>query len=206
VTISDGTLTENLVETTPGHYYTSEEYFGEENKTYDLRIEYGGEVYTSTSTIDPVTSIDSVAYDLAEIDEDDEEDEDYVYEPFGIYPYFQEPNTPNQHYLFKLSINGVPYTDEMIDWFFTDDTFVNGNYIEDAEFFNFNAMPGDSVTFEIYSISEAAYDYLNAMLLETEFRGGLFDGAPANVPSNMSNGALGAFLTMDVEKASLIMN
>ena len=30
-------------------------------------------------------------------------------------------------------------------------------------------------------------------MLETEWRGGLFDSPPANVPSNVSNGALGYF-------------
>ena len=205
VSISNGTDTETLEELTPGHYYTSEGFYGEENETYTLRIEYGGEVYTSTSTIYPVMPIDSISYEIFETVEggfdDDEEEEDPDY---SLYAFFQEPATPNQYYLFKHTINHKP-SEDILDWFFTEDILVNGNYIADADFFDFDAEIGDTVTFEAYSISEEGYEYLNAILLETEFRGGLFDGAPANVPSNMSNGALGSFITVDVERSSLII-
>lgn len=199
VTLSDGVTTETLSETTPGHYYTSEDYAGEENKTYTLRIEYNEEVYTSTSTIYPVMPIDSIDYEFFEAVENFFDEDDPYY---ALYAYFQEPPREGDHYIFKYTINNEP-SDNMLDWFFTDDFLVNGSYIADADFFDFDAEIGDIVTFEAYSTSEQTFDYLNAILLETEFRGGLFDGAPANVPSNISNGAVGAFVTMDVEKKSI---
>lgn len=201
VSISDGTITETLIESSPGFYYTSEDYFGEENKTYTLNIEYDGELYTSSSTIYPVAPIDSINYEFFEATETAFEEEEAHY---TLYAYFQEPEEIGQYYLFKYTINQEPAGD-LRDWFFTDDAFVNGNYIGDADFFDFGAEVGDTVTFESYSISKAGYDYLTAILLETEFRGGLFDGAPANVPSNISNGALGFFMTMDVEKSNMVV-
>ncbi len=199
VSISDGSITENLVEQTPGSYYTSETFKGEENKTYTLRIEYEGEVYTSTSTILPVAPIDSITYEFMEAEEEDEEDY------YSLFASFQEPSTINQYYMWKLDINGVYYTDSLAKWLFTEDALVNGNYIANVDFFDFEAEPGDIVTFEQYSITKEALDNLNAILLETEFRGGLFDGAPANIKSNIDNGALGLFITADIEKKSIVI-
>jgi len=38
-----------------------------------------------------------------------------------------------------------------------------------------------------------AWDVFWAVFNETEFNGGLFDAPPANVPTNVSNGAIGYF-------------
>lgn len=204
VKISDGNITENLIETEPGHYYTSDNFKGTENQSYTLSIEYEDEMYTSTSRISPVVAVDSILYDYAEATEDggglfDEESEAY----YTLYAYFQEPATSDQYYMWKLKINGEYYTETLADWFFVSDEFVNGNYIADADFFEFDAEPGDVVEFEQFSISKETHDYFNNILLETEYRGSLFDGAPANVESNISNGALGLFICADVEKASM---
>ena len=78
-----------------------------------------------------------------------------------------------------------------------DDANINGNYIYDAELFRIEQekITKDETTIKIsmQAISKQQYDYNLAVLLETVYKGGPFDGPSANVPSNISNGALGFF-------------
>jgi len=207
VTISDGNTTETLSELEPGKYYTSESYAGEVNKTYTLTIDYNEEIYSSTSILPSVATLDSIQVEYFEpiIIPGEEEEETGPADNYMVFPYFQEPSTPGDYYIFKMLINGEYFTGSIEDWFFTDDVAVNGSYIGDAEFFRFYAEPGDTITFEQFSMTEEVYDNLQAVLLETVFRGGLFDGAPANVPSNISNGAVGAFIAADIETKSVVI-
>lgn len=197
VTISDGTNTEVLTELAPGKYYTSDNFAGEENVEYTLTIDYDGETYTSMETLLPVTALDSISY----IQYDDPEDQEIYYSQFA---HFQEPSAQGEYYLFRLKINDEFYGNGISDWFFTDDSAVNGSYIS-ADFYTFQAELGDTITFEQMSISKEVYENLNAVLLETEWRGGLFDGAPANVPANVNNGAVGAFIVSDIESKQFVI-
>lgn len=205
VSISDGTTTEILTEDEPGKYYTSDGFAGEVNKSYTLKIDYDGETYTGTSILPPVATLDSINVVSFEPEEDPFEEEEGPLDNNSVIAYFQEPAELGDFYIFKMLINGEYYTKGIQDWFFTDDTAVNGSYIADAEFFRFPAEPGDTITFEQFSITEEVFDNLNAVLLETIFRGGLFDGAPANVPSNIDNGAIGAFIAADIQSKSVII-
>lgn len=54
------------------------------------------------------------------------------------------------------------------------------------------------VRLQMLSISKQKYDFYMAILLETDFSGAGFAGPPANVPTNLSNGALGFFSVSDV--------
>ena len=56
------------------------------------------------------------------------------------------------------------------------------------------AFPYGSVIIQKkYSLTDEHAEFLRTMLSETEWRGGLFDVVPANVTTNMSQGALGYF-------------
>ena len=199
VTITNGSVVEELKELEPGKYFTSSDYTGVENENYTLEIDYDGKTYSSNSTIEPVATLDSINYVSYEPFDDEDTDN------YSVVAYFQEPSELGNYYLFKMRINGEYWTGGIEDWFFTDDSTVNGSYIGDAEFFSFYAEPGDTISFEQFSISKETYENLNAILLETVWRGGLFDGAPANVPSNINNGAIGAFITADLESKDIVI-
>jgi len=205
VTISDGSITEILTEIEPGKYYTTDGFTGEENKTYTLEIDYNGKTHIGESELLPVATLDSIQVvdyeDFIPPGQEEEENPDN----YAVMPLFQDPPNPDNFYVFKMLINGEYFTGSIQDWFFTTDDAVNGSYIRDAEFFTFYAEPGDTITFEQLSITEEVYNNLNATLLETVFRGGLFDGAPANVPSNINNGAVGVFIAADIERKSVII-
>jgi len=201
VTISDGSSLETLTESTPGMYYTPPTYQAVVGKSYILNINYDGKEHKSTPQyISPLLPIDSLA---TEFDVDIEDGDTIEY--YTLYAWMQESPTPNEYYMWKMTINGVYYTDTASEWFFVEDDLVNGNYIGEADMFEFEAEIGDTVELEQYSITEETYDYLNALFLETQFRGGLFDGAPANVPPNIDNGAVGIFIASDIEKRSVIV-
>lgn len=52
---------------------------------------------------------------------------------------------------------------------------------------------GTEITQTKYSMSEGYYEFTRAVLLETEYNGGVFGSVRADVPTNISNGALGFF-------------
>lgn len=211
VTFSDGTTTETLIEDAPGHYYTSDTYAGEVGKTYTLTIEYNGKTHKAVSEILPVTPLLDVYYEdyIPDPGDDDEEvsvvegpnGEEIFETQYEIYGVSLEPDTPGDHYLWFLNKNGERYTDKFDDWFFTNDNGVNGNEI-DADFYDFFALPGDVIELEQMSITKEAHDYMFGVSSEI-YRGGLFDGAPANVSTNLDNGALGFFITSDISTQSL---
>ena len=52
---------------------------------------------------------------------------------------------------------------------------------------------GTKVIERKYSITPEHAEFIRAMISETNWKGGLFDSAPANVPTNLSEGAVGFF-------------
>ncbi|MEO9966319.1 MAG: DUF4249 family protein [Reichenbachiella sp.] len=53
--------------------------------------------------------------------------------------------------------------------------------------------PGSSISRKKYSLTQNHQDFLRSLLSETDWRGGLFDVAPGNVETNLSDGAVGYF-------------
>ncbi|HOV10658.1 MAG TPA: DUF4249 family protein [Bacteroidales bacterium] len=56
-----------------------------------------------------------------------------------------------------------------------------------------------------YSLNPEYVEFLRALISETNWKGGLFDSAPANVPTNLSSGATGFFAACHVITDSLIV-
>jgi hypothetical protein len=89
---------------------------------------------------------------------------------------------------------------------FFDGNYANGVWIaslfteEETE----NLLPGDTVSVETYMIDKAYYDFIFAAQIETTMKNPIFSGPPANVPSNISNGALGSFAACAVYRNSVI--
>lgn len=55
-----------------------------------------------------------------------------------------------------------------------------------------------------YSLAPEFAAYLRALLLETEWQGGVFDDAPGNLPTNISEGGLGFFAVCSVLSDTLV--
>ncbi|MGC9341509.1 MAG: DUF4249 family protein, partial [Bacteroidales bacterium] len=65
--------------------------------------------------------------------------------------------------------------------------------------------PGDTVTFEANSITEEYYNFLVEAQSESFGQNPLFSGPPANISSNVSNGALGFFTAYSLTRSSRIV-
>ena len=117
----------------------------------------------------------------------------------------QEPPTPNQFYMWRYYINGKLESDTLKEYVFTDDGAVNGNYISGMSIFLIKAKVGDTITVETSIIPKQYYDFLMSLMLETVWSSPAFNGPPANVPSNVSNGGLGFFVARDPDYCKVVI-
>ncbi|MGQ7871413.1 DUF4249 domain-containing protein [Sunxiuqinia sp. sy24] len=121
------------------------------------------------------------------------------------------PNTED-YYLFKVYQNGVLATDSLHNYRAVDDRFFNGNELQGAfvQYFDEEkgeqVAKGDTITLEMAGITQEYYDFLVAVDRETSTKVPLFSGPPANIKGNISNGALGFFAVMEVDRGSTIFN
>jgi len=199
VVISAGNSTYQCIEETPGHYYTAEVAF-EPEKNYTLTIDYEGTKYTatdymnSTIDIDTVVTIESEEFDFSEGKEKLQA---------TVVLFAQESVGLGDYYLWKYQVKkpDTAYKDltpTYRDWTFFSDEFVDGRSpVEGWPIFDgipiTEIIPGSIVRVQMFGISKGYYDFLDGLGKQV-FRGGLFDGPPANISSNFDNGALGYFV------------
>ena len=180
-----------LDETEPGKYLTPE-MAGEMGNWYTLNIEYEGEEYNATSWMRPVAPIDSMVIRVLD---------PLVEYGFPGDPYYsvrlwtQELPGQGDYYMWQTYVNGFGVRDTLRELTFVDDGIYDGIYIADVEIdyleISTEANPGDTVLLEQYNIGSEAFSVFIGILNETAWNGGLFDAPPANVKTNISNGALG---------------
>lgn len=209
VTLSDGDDTFVLQESddAPGEYLTSDSFFGRQNTLYSLEIsnvDVNGdgreEVYTSESYLNPLIETDSVSIGFHRI-----------WKLWQINLHAHDPAGVENYYLFNLYINGELYSDRYGKMSYTDDRFFDGSFADgvwifalDSEDDEENLVPGDVVTLETWMVEKSYYDFVNAAEEETGVKTPLFSGPPANVPSNISNGALGQFAAYAISRYSVV--
>ncbi|MCF8228563.1 MAG: DUF4249 domain-containing protein [Bacteroidales bacterium] len=204
VSLSDEENVFHLTETKAGVYKT-EKMAGIIGRTYTLNIELAEEInghssYTATDKMMPVGVIDSIK--LHYIDQ---------WEVWEIRLFAQEPPTTD-FYMFNWSKNGKLVTDTIDEVNVSDDKFFNGSYSngigvgwfqEERE--DERLHPGDLVTLIMSTITEKYANFVWEIQDETGYNSPLFSGPPANVSSNISNGALGYFAAYPNRYASTIV-
>jgi hypothetical protein len=210
VTISDGDSTIILSESQdqPGKYLTHPGYFGIPGKTYTLavsRVDINNdgvfEEYSASSELKSTNHIDSIHLEQLEGDH---------YNFFQVLIFAQDP-PGKDFYAFKVLKNGILITDTLDELIVQDDIFFNGNYIYgapsqflDQEEQDESIQQGDTITFEINGITEEYYRFVMETQSEIFFQSPVFSGPPANISSNISNGALGFFTAYSVERCSIV--
>ncbi len=202
VTITDGDTTYILTETEPGKYLTAPDVCGEVGKTYTLDIMLSdGRRYSASDHLSSCGDIDSIRQSA-----------NYNTYMFGygydVLFYGQEPPQQGDNYMYFLYINNVLYSDTLSEVIFANDEFVNGNYVGEFIVYRIREsdLQGDTslVTLEMHSITPEYYDFMNAMMLETVWKGSPWDGPPANVNGNLNNGARGYFRASEIKRRSRI--
>jgi len=199
VTITDGENVFPLEELSDGEYYTDSTVYGETGKTYTLHIRLpDSREYEASDYLQACGEIDSINQSL-----------NYNTYMFGygydVLLYAREPQPAGNYYLYLLYLQNKLYSDTITEVVFANDEFVNGNYVSDFAVYRINEPDIESatrVTLEMHSISEEYYDFLSALMVETVWRGSPWDGPPADLPGNVSNGATGFFRASDIKRKS----
>lgn len=190
----------------PGVYRTPSRYFGIVGHQYQLNISNVDvnndgvmETYSAKTTMMPSPPINGILV---------------VYNPqwkgWEVKIYSKDNPDTKDYYLFKVHKNGVLYTDSISDYWITDDRFFNGNDINGptVQFFDEEQgdtiSNGDTITLEMDGITQDYYDFIGGVQTEISEKVPLFSGPSANVKGNISNGALGFFAVMEVQRDSYI--
>ena len=201
VTISNGTTVFQLTETTPGVYQTAPDVQGEVGKTYTLNIDnvtIDGvtKSYTASCNLRSVPLLDSIIIEYMD-----------TWEYWVVIIYTLDPPTTD-FYMFNVYNNSILLSDTIDEVVITNDQFFNGSYTHgiSAQWFRESeADVGDTITFEMSSITEEHYKFIEELQIETGFSGPTFGGPPANVQGNINNGALGVFGAYSVTRKSNTM-
>lgn len=206
LTISDGQNVIELTEEEPGIYRTPVT-AGVPGNTYTLTIEHEDEVYEASSFMREVAPVDSLHVRVLD-----------PFEEFGFPddPYYsvriwtQELPGEGDYYMWRTFVNGAGVRDTLRELTFIDDSLYDGVYVEDVEVDYLSiedgeATVGDTVYIEQFNIGEKAYEIFIGIMNETDWNGGLFDAPPANVETNLSNGALGYFGAAGVSTAQTLI-
>ncbi len=210
ITIDDGErlilLTES--DTLPGRYCTPEDFHGIPGRTYtlnirDVDVDSDGipEKYSASSELHPVNPIDSIKL--------------RYFSSFGVTGYevqvYAWDSPKRDWYSFKVRKNGVLLTDTLYELFVQNDEFFNGNYTHGiTSYFLSNDKPdevveiGDIVTFEINGITHDYYNFIVEAQSQIFTQLPLFSGPPANVRTNLNNGAIGYFTAYSVNYSSTV--
>ncbi len=184
VSINDGANVYLLTEEEPGYYYTGADVFGEPGKTYQLSVIIDGTEYNASSQMKPVMPIDSIQFSRSV-------EQDGYWE---VLLFAQEPDTPGDYYMWRSYRNDTLLTDSISKIIFLGDDLINGRYLNGLIVQQVEAEPGDEITLEMLAVPQDYFQFVLTLLIESRWRGGPFDGPPANIRGNISNGALGFFV------------
>jgi hypothetical protein len=113
--------------------------------------------------------------------------------------------------MFDIFKNGDHLTDTITNRFVTDDEFYNGSYTNgigvgwlNQAYSREKVNPNDIITFRAASITEDYANFIWTLQEEVGFSTPLFSGPPANVKSNVNNGAVGFFAAYSAEYSSTV--
>jgi hypothetical protein len=208
VSVTDGEVTYTYEhnpdnnENNNGKYFSALPFAGQVGKTYSLLVEVGGNTYTASDVLYPVTSIDSlkVSFNQEEFNDPEKGREEYYYE---ILFYAHEPQETEDFYLFKFYRNDTLVYDSETDVYFSDDDLLGEeiNGIPAASFYKL----GDIGKVEMYSISNTGFIYYNDLINLLKNDGGMFGSPPVNPRTNIKGGAFGYFQTSSIVSESILI-
>ena len=170
--------------------------------TYQLKIQsVDGTVYASAEEEMPeINPIDSMYYIKNDYNDPRGVNWDIMIET-------QELPEEGNYYQWKIYFNDV-YQDEPEDLVFTDDSWINGNYIEEYDVYtiyeeefeeNTTVQPYIDVTLRQMGITKSNYEFLYNLQQQTAYSGSPFSSPPAEIKGNVfvdgtSERALGMFV------------
>ena len=191
VALSDGDsvviLREDILNA--GNYYTDSTIQGVIGKIYYLYIKIGEEEFNSKAVMYPVDPIQPLSYHKIQENEN-------FYEIT-----YKESTDPSMMKIYMDWSYLVPEEDKeaaraFVHYYTLQSIDVNELFKPDRERVIFPA--GTIIIRKKYSLSYNHQEFLRSMLMETEWKGGVFDVLPANVLSNINGRAVGFFAASTV--------
>ena len=192
VLVSSNLFTHTFHEDTlnPGTYLSDQAFIGVRNQTYSLLITSGTSSYSSKAVLAPaVADFNFIDYEL------NENDNKYY---FSRVPF---PYNPSVSAMFEVLLDwslAPGYENENHDSCRATVFYYVLPTIDVSELFapaleKVTFPPGTVITERRYSLTDEHAAFLRALLLETTWSGGYFNTASANLPTNLSTGAIGFF-------------
>jgi len=205
VTITDANGTAfTFLENTPGEYVwepSGNDVFGEIGLAYTLSVQTNGETFTAESKMGRAPSVDSITFFVQEANQ-------FTDALYQAEFWSKDPLESGDAYWIKFFKNGVQQNkpSEIITAY--DAGFTKGGNFSGVEFippirrainpFDTDEddvllspyQVGDSVSVQIHGVTEAAFNFLNQVAIQTNRPGGfseLFSTPLANVSTNIRN-------------------
>ncbi len=179
-----------------GVYAAPESWRAKTGKEYTLDIMHDQNAYTSSSLMRAMPVIDNVRAEFYE----ERDSIDY----YDVYFGFQETPGEGDGYYGVDYKKGTADGDTLIAGGFTNDDFGDGVYYGDVTVTDEGYEIGDTVVLELYSIGVDASNFLLDVITEV-FREGVFDPPPVNPRTNISNNALGYFITSGAQRFETVI-
>jgi len=156
--------------------YLSGNFRGRIGETYTMQVEIEGREFIAHSTMPAPMPVDSIGTTMGTFMGEDNR--------FITFKFYDPPNTPN-YYRYLVNVNAGE--SRFISVF--DDKFNDGKYVtHELINFDFKLQPNDYVRVQRQFIDQATFLYWRSVSSANPTA-----SAPANPPSNISNGALGYF-------------
>lgn len=162
---------------------------------YTLNVIHNDQTIEATSTLPQLVEIDSVYFEEGSFGAPTEESEE---EQYQVHIQYRDPGNEQNYYRAVVYVGTDPRSITEV----ANDDLNNGNEA-DLMFFDGTVEAGDTLSFELWSIDKAGYDFYNTLSASA---GGPFGSStPANPVSNLSSG-LGHFMVYQKDTLSMIFN
>jgi len=189
--------TEILSEKSAGNYEASA-IEGIPGRTYTLQVTIEGEAFSSTSEMPNTTLIDSITSTEMPFMNPHSENTNPQYR---ITCYFKDSVGVNEFF----RIIAYKNKEKIPSFYLLDDKITDGNQLGYGGIFG-NIYLGDTVDIELVKIDQKVYEFYNTLAnIIVSGDGGRDVGTPANPNTNISNGALGYFGALAIDKKTLII-
>ncbi|MBW6478656.1 MAG: DUF4249 domain-containing protein [Bacteroidales bacterium] len=197
------TFSELFPDSLPGYYFNSQISSALIETTYELNIETADDkTYFAQSELRPLPELDSVTVKLNPFSE-------LAFFDITVYDviaHFEDLPGIGDYYLFNLFINNKLITPRPSDKSpVSDENLESYSSLAVLSLNEEDIAPGDTITLEIRSISKEKFDFYNIFFFQTDLSGNPFAGAPpANIPTNLSEGARGFFQVSALNRKTII--
>lgn len=190
VTLQDSVYNFHESVVSPGTYISNTEFAGKKNKVHSLLITTGSNVYSAKANMEPGALIFPLVLEL--------DKETNLYHISKVYNNEFNPNRPA---MFEILLDwsrvaGYEETEPAhckarLLYYVLPTLDVSQVFAPGTEEVSFPA--GTVIVENRYSLSAGHAAFFRELLSETTWQGGLFNSASANIPTNLSQGAVGYF-------------